>query len=97
MRRMRKTENKMKIVLNRFKCDECGKESSLFEDKNKFHSGYPYSEDWVYLYAFSFKEAKDTQKCFNDKHFCSKLCLKNFITKKMEKEDIEEYFNKKND
>jgi hypothetical protein len=72
----------MKIILNRFKCDNCGKESSLIEEGHKFHTGYPYDEGWYYLYALSFKESKDKQKAFNDKHFCSKACMSNFIDKK---------------
>ena len=76
----------MKIILNRFRCDECQKESELFEEGHKFHTGYPYSAGWIYLYAFDFKEQKNTQKKFNDKHFCSEKCMKNFIIVKIEGE-----------
>lgn len=80
----------MKQVMNKFICDTCGVASKLMEDKHKdkfkFHSGYPYEDGWIYLYTFSFKEKKDTQKTTNDKHFCSAKCVEDFILKQLKKE-----------
>jgi hypothetical protein len=74
----------MKKIMNRFICDNCGKESNLFEEGHKFHTGYPYEEGWVYLHSFSFKEKKDTQKTSCDKHFCCMDCMKTYLINKLE-------------
>jgi hypothetical protein len=76
----------MKKQYNIFVCDTCGNESKPLEDKHKIHSGYPYEDGWLYLYTFSFKEKKDTQKTTNDKHFCSAKCVEDFILKQLKKE-----------
>jgi len=69
----------MKItkVTERFICDECGKDSKLQEAGD----GFPYEDDWTYLYAFQFKLASNIVPMPKDKHFCSKDCLKKFVNK----------------
>lgn len=84
----------MKKQYNIFVCDTCGNESKPLEDKHKIHSGYPYEDGWLYLYNFTFKQSKDIQKSFIDKHFCCKECLKRYITNLFIDEDINDYLEK---
>lgn len=71
----------VKKIFNSFVCDKCGKESEHIEEKKW---GYPYSENWVYLYNLKYKLRKDKEFSLNDKHFCSKECIIQYFIGKLE-------------
>ncbi len=68
----------MKLIYNRFACDQCGKEGVLFLEGTK---KYPYEDGWVYLYNFKFKIDNYREKGVNDKHFCCSGCMSNYVDK----------------
>ena len=68
---------KRQITQTIFTCDNCDKMS----DKEK---EFPYDKGWYYLYNFEGKVAKNSKFHYDDKHFCSKQCLRTFILKKID-------------
>lgn len=76
-----------KEELINFRCDQC-KKLLMIHGKE----GFPYKEGWCYLYSCNVKIAKQKHhraiKDFEglnlkDNHFCSRKCLLDFITKKI--------------
>lgn len=64
----------------RFVCDQCKKQSWECKD-----IGFPYADQWKYLYTFKFKTKSDKQIKRADNHFCSTDCMKNYILEVIEK------------
>lgn len=71
---------KQERTLTKFICDECEKQTEEAEQPITI----PYGDGWVYLYHFTYKETKSNEKCFKDKHFCSKECLIKYLMRKLE-------------
>jgi len=82
----------MKQQIPRFTCDKCGKQII------PLHMKFPYPEGWCYLYNFNFQVPdndeqdpdmieKDVYKRYieQDKHFCSKECMKNHLIEIIDK------------
>ena len=63
-------------MITDFICDECKKEITGCKK-------FPYEQDWVYLYEFSFKKGHNLVPGIKDKHFCSDECMIKFITKQI--------------
>lgn len=70
-----------------FACDNCGTLSEEIEEG----TGFPYDAGWVYLFGFGIKTRREKQTKSNDKHFCSSLCLKRYINKKIERSEGNAY------
>ena len=77
----------MKIQTTKFVCDRCQKteEAVQLEGKNP----YPYP-NWMYLYNMNWKAAqgdneKPEQDEMKDKHFCSLMCMHQFVVDAMQK------------
>ena len=75
----------MKEDYTKFKCDIC----SITKTTTK-GTGFPYSDDWCYIYKFEAKFLKshtpaiETEICkveLKDKHFCSEKCMLIYIKK----------------
>ncbi len=57
-----------------FVCDTCEKENVKEE-----YEGYPYDDNWVYLYELVGKVKKHNDFKHRDKYFCSFKCLSKWI------------------
>ena len=75
----------MKQELTKFICDDCKK-----EHLKKQGNGFPYEEDWCFLYNFTGKVLQSHYSGIElnvgryenkDKHFCSEKCMMTFIKK----------------
>lgn len=74
---------KEQIQLINFTCDNCRK---ILKNQLDF----PYSKGWVYLFRIELKPSKSQRVIDQDKHFCSKKCLKEILVKCIDKKPIEE-------
>lgn len=66
-------------VVVKFICDNCGRESEEFFQPHSI----PYEENWIYIYKFTFKVARNKRKEINDKHFCCFACIMDYIDNKI--------------
>jgi len=74
-------ESVVQVRLTIFTCDYCGAKS---EKEKKF----PYEKEWCYLHEFSFKLAENLVPGIQDKHFCHKECMKQFLIKNIDSQLI---------
>ena len=64
----------MKKTATKFICDECNKESDFISE------GFPYKQNWRYLFKLEIKVDEKDIREVRDKHFCTKKCLIKYIS-----------------
>ena len=74
------------MKLRAFTCDGCGKQSELRPEEKQDQHVFPYDDNWIYVYKLEFKTDINEKFNLTDLHFCSFLCLKEFMMNEVAKE-----------
>jgi hypothetical protein len=62
-----------------YKCDECGKQVVNY-------IGFPYKDNWIFIYSFNYKLVNKKTERLIDKHFCCDRCLFQFLKNKFQRD-----------